>query len=311
MERSRNALTTRSKGADDRVRVVADRLFKVTEQGMFLYEVYQWKIDYIAEALIHAIQTGNPISLANNARALVEHVAALVLVLRELEMLEERLHRQNDEKTISRSLDKAELVMQRAYYGKSPKVEKERGGQALHINECIDALRKDVTNIETVYDFLCEYVHPNHGSNALVSTGTLASGLLNPPMEFNEAILDKLEGHCINCMSYLTDTLVPRSVIFIRLKDLSDRCLVSGAKITKVFSAKNPAVVGDGSSKETAIFFPKARTALEAIEFCHRFLQEKGYGGALREMGGAADGYIYDIYMTPEGPMWFKVPMIG
>ncbi len=63
---------------------VAQRLFKVSRDAFFLIEVCEWKITYIAKALLHTIETRNHLSLANNTRALIEHMAALVFILESL-----------------------------------------------------------------------------------------------------------------------------------------------------------------------------------------------------------------------------------
>jgi len=54
----------------------------------------------------------------------------------------------------------------------------------------------EITDIGEVYDFLCEYVHPNYGSNALVSTGVLGAGRLNPPADSHRETIDRLLQYC-------------------------------------------------------------------------------------------------------------------
>lgn len=166
------------------LKTIAQRLFNLSKNGFFLIQVCECKINYLAEALLHAIECRNPVSLANNTRALIEHVAALVFVMQSLERLKDSLDGQGSEKKINEAIAKAEAILKRAYYGKSPKG-KDKAEAAPHIeSECLPALEKHVPDIREVYDFLCEYVHPNYGSNLLVSTGQLGKGRLNPPPEF-------------------------------------------------------------------------------------------------------------------------------
>ena len=73
---------------------IAEKLFDVTDKGYFLFQVCEWKLDYLAEALIHAIDVKNPIALANNTRGLIEHLAALFALIKELERLERALRGQ-------------------------------------------------------------------------------------------------------------------------------------------------------------------------------------------------------------------------
>src|SRR6478752_5191404 len=56
---------------DHPLKSLATRLLTVADRGFFLLHVAEWKIDYLAEALIHAIEDDNPIALANNTRAVV------------------------------------------------------------------------------------------------------------------------------------------------------------------------------------------------------------------------------------------------
>ncbi|HXV84922.1 MAG TPA: hypothetical protein VEG60_34180 [Candidatus Binatia bacterium] len=293
------------------LKVFAQRLFKISRDAFFLIQVCEWKITYIAQALLHAIQTRNHVSLANNTRALIEHVAALVFVLDSLGKLRNSLQGQGSEKKLNQVIEKTESVLQRAYYGTSPKG-KEKDKAAPHIeSECLAAFEKHVPDIRDVYDFLCEYVHPNHGSNLLVSTGQLGYGRLNPPAEFHQETIDRICRYCSLTMLFLKEQAVSMSANLVHLKDLVDRCFSTGAKITSVFTIKAAFPDGDGLSRETAYFFPKARTPLEAMELTNRFLQEAGIeviGG--RKNAGVSDGFVYDVYPTARGDVWFKVPMV-
>lgn len=72
----------------DPLKSIAEKLFEISDKSHFLFIVIEWKIDHIVSALIHAIDTQNPISLANNARALLEHVSSIVGLGKELMKLE-------------------------------------------------------------------------------------------------------------------------------------------------------------------------------------------------------------------------------
>lgn len=293
----------------DPIKSIASRLFAVIDKGFFLVQVCEWKMDYLAEALIHAIETKNPISLANNTRALVEHLATLVAITKELERLHDKLLGQGHEKTINELLERAEKFIHRAYYGKSPKITKKGSEQALHVNECIKALKEDVSNIDEIYDFLCEYVHPNYGSNSLVSTGQLANGRLNPPEESQRDILDRLRRICSLCMLFMRDHAIVRGRILLEIQSLFEFCFVKGVKVNNVFAIKAAKPDGDGKTKETAYFFHKARTKLEAMKLCYEFLQNESCEVGDRTIGAIEGKFIFDVYKTHKGDIWFKVPV--
>lgn len=293
------------------LKTVAQRLFKITRDALFLIQVCEWKITFVAKAISHAIDTHNPLSLANNTRALIEHVAALVFILAALGKLRKSLAGQGIEKKINESLASTESILRRAYYGTSPKA-KHTTEAAPHIeSECLAAFEKHVPDIREVYDFLCEYVHPNHGSNLLVSTGQLGFGRLNPPLEFHKDTIDRICRYCSLTMMFLRDQAVSISGNLVYLKDLVDRCFSTRAKITNVFTMKAAFPEGDGLSKETAYFFPKARTSLEAMDLTNQFFKESGIEviGA-RRVAAVGEGFVYDLYPTSLGLLWFKIPMI-
>jgi len=308
MTHMRNTASAKIEKLDEPLKTIATRLFSTTDKGFFLFQVCEWKLDYLAEALIHAIDAKNPLALAINTRALVEHLAALVAIAEELEQLESSLRGQGQEKDINDALRKAEKFIHRGFYGKSPKLTNDKNEQALHVNDCLKALKKEVVDIEEVYDFLCEYAHPNHGSNILVSTGQLGSGRLNPPEEFHRETLECLRRYCSLSMLFLRKRGIQHASVFIRLQDLLELCFRRGAKVTNVFSIKAPKPEGDGKSRDTAFFFLKARTDMEAIKLGYEFLEKEGYKVEKRENGGVTDGFIYDVYTTDKGTIWFKVP---
>jgi hypothetical protein len=292
------------------LKTVAARLFSVTDRGFLLFQVCGWKLDYLAEALIHAMDVKNPLALANNARALMEHLAVLVAIVEELEELEVSLRGQGQGEAINDALGKTEKFIHRGFYGKSPKLTDDKNEQALHIDVCLRVLKKEVADIEDVYNFLCDCVHPSHGSSLLVSHGQTGGGRLNPPEEFHRETLDSLERYCSLCMVFLRERGIQRGSVFIRLQGLLELCFDRGANVANVFIEKSVNHEGDGKSRDTAFFFPEARTATEALKLSYELLEKEGYSVQKKDNGGFSGNFIYDIYVTDKGTVWFKIPMM-
>jgi len=103
MKQMRESSSGKIEALEEPLKSIASRLFSIADQGFFLFQVCEWKIDYIAEALIHSIEAKNPISLANNTRALIEHLAALVATVKELQKLLAKLRGQGQDMSIRRS----------------------------------------------------------------------------------------------------------------------------------------------------------------------------------------------------------------
>ena len=80
--------------------------------------------------------------------------------------------------------------------------------------------------------------------------------------------------------------------------------------MSNIFSENQPAVTGDGKSKDTAFHFKCAKTSQDAMKLCYRYLDKIGYKVDLRDKqnGGVEDGYAFDIWKTDVGTIWFKIP---
>lgn len=293
----------------DEMAEISTRIFNIADQGLFLTEVSLWKIFYIAKAILQAIDSENQISFALNIRALVEHLATLVTVQDELQKLYVGLQGQGSKTKIVEKITKTEKFLHRAYYGKSPKATKKKDNQALHVNDCLEVFAKELPEIEEEYDFLCEYVHPNYGSNALVSSGRLAGGKLNPPDMFESDSLIRIANSALICMRFLqTKVIVYRSRVLL-FQDLFERFISPKAKLSNVFSERSPKASTDGKTKDSAIYFSTARTHLEAMSMSKKYLEGKGCTIEGSQVGGIEDGYFYDLYSTNLGDVWFKFRM--
>lgn len=205
-----------------------------------------------------------------------------------------------------------ENYIHRAYYGVNSKNPNKSTTKALHINDQIKVFSEEIQNINEKYDFLCEYVHPNFGSNALVSSGTISSGKLNPSEETNREHLDKIRSICSFCMLYLNDDALQHLSGPLRLKThFLDHFFKPGAKINNIFSTKTPHPIGDGRTKSTAFYFTKARSAAESVQLTYEYFNLEGYIVFVKKIGDIDDKYFYDVFNTNKGEVWVKTPRIN
>ena len=79
----------------------------------------------------------------------------------------------------------------------------------------------------------------------------------------------------------------------------------NGAKLSQLFSVR-VGHSGDGKSKDTAIFFKKARTHLDAMQAFYKYLEQQGIEFHERHNAGFEDGYVFEFVMTDKGPLWVK-----
>lgn len=153
---------------------------------------------------------------------------------------------------------------------------------------------------------LCEYVHPNYGSNALVSTGRLASGQLNPPPEYHRQTAHQFLRYCELAMLYLKRQGIQHAGAVLRLQPLLDLCFVPNASISNAFAKKSAVPKGDGTAKDSAYYFPKARTKQEANQLSCEFLTQRGDVIEKVSVGAIGGDSIHDVFTTDKGTVWFS-----
>jgi hypothetical protein len=112
-------------------------------------------------------------------------------------------------------------------------------------------------------------------------------------------------------MAFLRNEEMSFASVIVILNYMANRCMASGAKIANVFAKRDPKPQGDGKSRSSAFYFPKARSALEVIEMGQEHMREQRIEIiGQRYLGAVANGFSYDVYPTSVGNLWFKVPMI-
>jgi hypothetical protein len=79
-------------------------------------------------------------------------------------------------------------------------------------------------------------------------------------------------------------------------------------KLSQVFSLRS-ATSGDGRTKETAIFFKKARTHQEAIEAFYNYLKSENIVMKNRQQAGIEDDFLFDVVATNKETVWVKYRM--
>lgn len=124
------------------------------------------------------------------------------------------------------------------------------------------------------YDFLCDFVHPNYGSNFLVTSGTLAEGLIDTPNEYARNLNILFVKKCLRYWMYYKQLRLQDANANLKLSSWLRRAEKKGAKASRIFSKKAPKYNGDGKSIETAYSFPAARDKAEESEMFRHLLND-------------------------------------
>ncbi|MHA6609383.1 hypothetical protein [Photobacterium damselae] len=287
--------------------VLSVKVYNIAEHTAFCMGLYNYKFYLLAKSVIAAINDNNPLSLANNTRSLVEQIAAITYLMESVEKMLSNLKDQGQLEKINEILSKAENVINRVYLGQGKGLSNNNEYKAVHINDSLSSLQKEIPNINELYSVLCEYVHPNFGNNKLVSSGQLGKGKFESIDVSSDSVTEILKCSAL-VFDFLDKKRVYHPAVSARIYNFVEYFFVKGAKITNVFSQNSSQPIGDGKSQKTAFFFKKARNAGEAIQLSYLYFSGKNIEIYGRQNGGIENGYIYDVYSTSNGVFWVKVP---
>lgn len=288
-------------------RTTAERYVTILEGFMFVALVCRRKIDAINEILKFAYQSGNALALAQGIRSLVEHVAVQAEIAKALKHLNESIKGQTEGEKIHEILRKAEIFVNRCYFGKSLKTTSDKEKQALHVNDCLKTLESDFIGVGEAYDFLCEFVHPNHGSNALVSSK-------DPRTLITSIVSDLSRPETRGMLSIATRAFkVSEGIELIihshvgYLGGFANRFFLAEAKVSNVFAPKKIKPSGDGKTKETALFFPNARDHGEIYDLFFKYMKDRRIDVGERVLQGIDGNFLYETFESSIGIVWHKV----
>jgi hypothetical protein len=287
---------------------VARALFEISRDYLFLHRVSEIKIKYVIDGLQRAVEDKNPIVEFALLRSLVEHLAAFCFQVETICQFETQVMGQNSEKKIEEAFVSCRRTLVRLYYGRS--FTTSAAHKRFHVNDFIRSLEKHVTDIAEVYDYLCDFVHPNYGSNLLVSTGTLGSGRLDPPADTHTEHLSRACVYALRALTKVEDLARSGGAALIRLDNYVVIAMMPHQRVGAIFAQKPLTYQGDGKNKESAITFTKVRTSLEAVDMIYRYLETKGIEiTGPQVIGAVEDGFIFDVFHTTQGTLWFRTPM--
>jgi hypothetical protein len=259
--------------------------------------VGQYKIREVARGITEALVSKNETVLFNLARSLIEHTAALAYQLGILEKAVNEFPKKTEIKALRATIGQHHKAARLLYYNEKA---------AVHIHDMIKSLAVRLESARSEYDALCEFVHPNYGSNKLVSSGQLGSGQIRSHAEELGPELSKVHWLIERCAILVDDDFNKETTFYLtRIGSWIEIACQDGAKLGQVFSVRG-AVSGDGRTKETVVLFKKARTHREAMEAFYEFLKTEKLIMLSRRTAAVEDGYLYDEVATDKGTLWVK-----
>ena len=289
--------------------VIAVKLCVLKNQYLFLYRIIETKLIYLVRSIIFGLNNSNHLLLALCSRSLIEHCAALSYLIERTDKILKRTKGITEYKTINKNLEELYNVYRKIFYG--TRFFKNEGlVDAVNVLTQIDSyLSSEIKNVRKYYDYLSDFVHPNFGSNVLVSSGGLGEGIIDPPIEEKKEIIENILQITSIIIKYLSYKVLDFASLGIRIDNYLQKALHTTTTLTTLFVELPPEYVGDGKSKETAIFFTNATTKAEHIRMQYEYMRQQGVESIMRYIFvDDKEDYLYDVHETKKGKLWFKVP---
>lgn len=330
------------------ITTVSEALESILFDHMHIKFVTSTKLKYIYRGADSCFRDENFLGLAYFARAVLEHIGIYAYLVRETEILVERLINQSSEQKIHELLRDLKKSYAASYYGSSdPNAKPLKKHRPININDGIDALtyyfaskqnddtedkysslfhqyisREEIADmygvdydpisakglVYTDYDFLCNFVHPNFGSNYLVSSGIISEGCIDHKNDQQRNLGILFLKKCLRYWVYYDQYLFYVDAhSHMQISSWLERSYVRGAKLQRLFTKRTPKYLGDGKSLETAYTFQSARDGYEEWLMFSEMLHKEGMAEKESEIVDAGKEYVvYKIIMKNGVELFFK-----
>jgi len=290
------------------VGIIAVSLCRLKNQYLYLNRIIETKLTYLMKSMIFGVNNDNHLLLALCSRSLIEHAASLSYLIEQTNRLLERTKGVTEYKTINEALEEIYNIYRKIFYG--TRFFKNEGlVEATNVLTLIDKyLLPEIKDVRKYYDYLSDFVHPNFGSNVLVSSGELGEGIIDPSIEEKKEIVESILQITGGIIKYLDYKGLDFASLGILIDNYLQKALHPTTTLATLFVEPSLEYTGDGKSKDTAIFFTKATTKTEHVKMQYEFMQQQGIESTMQYIGGLEDDYIYDVHKTAKGEVWFKVP---
>ena len=288
--------------------IIAVGLCRLKNQYLFLNRIIETKLTYLVRSMIFGLNDDNHLLLALCSRSLIEHAASLSYLIEWTNRILERTKGTMEYKSINKNLEELYTIYRKIFYG--TRFFKNEGLiEATNVLTLVDKyLSPEIKDVRKYYDYLSDFVHPNFGSNVLVSSGELGEGIVDPSIEEKKEIIENILQITGVIIKYVDYKVLDFASLGILIDNYLQKALHPDTTLSTLFVEPLLEYMGDGKSKETAIFFINVTTKAEHIMMQYEFMRKQGIKSTMQLIGGIEGDYIYDVHETQKGKLWFKVP---
>ena len=278
-----------------------------------LSRIVETKLVFNLEATVGVLNGENYLVLAMCARSVIEHAASLIYLHRKATDGFASLSECKSLQDINNRVDGLLEFFDKFMYGTrffGDENKKNLGlHKAIHINDMLRCGDERAPGMMRNYEFLCDMVHPNFLSNAIVFRPDTKTWSWEQDEEFQKGmtglVLDTIDGTIRYLEFHTTDLFWS----FLHNCDHSFRkFLQPKTKLDTLFRDSALSFAGDGTSKEQAIQFA-AISMKDHFRMLERLIEEKHLGGAGIPMRAEEEkGFNYSVLKFPSCRLWFKIP---
>jgi hypothetical protein len=246
--------------------IIAVSLCRLKNQFLFLNLIITTKLTHLIRSIVFALNDNNPLLLALCSRSLIEHAASLSYLMERNNKMLNKAKASKDYKSVSDSLEELHAVYRKMFYG-TRFFKKEGLIESVNVKTLYETyLSKEIINAVNYYDYLSDFVHPNFGSNILISSGELGEGIIDPSIEEKKEIIENILQITGILIKYLSQKVWDFANIGVTLDNVLQKAINPKTTLTSLFAEPGLEHTGDGLSKETAIFFTKPRTKFDHMK---------------------------------------------
>lgn len=261
------------------------------------------KIYELGSEMLAALSKEKILIASMIARALHEMSAFNCYVMTTVDKKLDAVERQLQVAKIITELESVVKFLEKAFYGSSSKA---TGMSHIDIKKGRRELCKIWKSEASNYNRLCDYVHPNYGSNVIYGNGELSELSMKDRNNGKEKQLLFLANHLKIVVDQLDKFLMAQSSRILFFSKLRGRIKQTDFKIQNLFKPlKTNSKNNSGQSFDDAIDLSNL-PSIEVIPEIYRQLADKNLQMLSRKIE-TFEGQLFDVITTNSGDYFFKL----
>lgn len=270
-----------------------------------LVYIFHRKTQELSFGFLRSINSDQLLTASILCRAIHELAAFCVYVETNYHRKYSALKRQIESPKILKELKVVTDFLSSIYYGSDFH---KTGHKKIHIDTARSEYAKIRENESLVYSKLCDYVHPNYGSNKLYGTGNLTDLAFKDSSALRDEHFFWLALAFTSAIKAITETTYATTAQGLMFASILDRLLAPQVKIQNLFKPFTLKLNRGqtGLTHETAIDLRSSLNGFEQVRAVHDYLNSIGERMISKEIQ-KKDGKFFDAVRTEHQTIYFLI----